>query len=73
MKTAKYTDPQTLYRVWMANLAVPSRSGLSEFSSMDHIEFLGHSRKQHRAAVLQAAERASSWLWLNKYQENWKL
>ena len=35
----------SVQRVWMAKLAVPSRSGVSGFSSMDHIELLRHSRK----------------------------
>ena len=53
----------------MANLSVPSRSGLSGVSSMDYIELLWHYRKQHRAAVKglePAIERAPSWLWLKE-------
>ena len=35
----------SVQRVWMANLSVPRRSGLSGISSMGHIELLMHSRK----------------------------
>jgi len=58
----------SVQRVWMANLAVPSRSGVLMFSSVDHIELLWHSRKQHRAAVKvlgHAAERSYSMKGIN--------
>ena len=76
MKNTKYTDPtHSVQTLWMANLAVPTRGGLSGFSntiSMDHIELPRHTgaaRKQRRAAVKalgKAEERAPSSLWLKE-------
>ena len=66
----------SVQRVWMANLSVPSRSGLSGVSSVDHIELLRHSRKQHRAAVKALGTSCRMSIQVDtakRDQDNWKL
>ena len=63
-------------RVWMAKLAVPSRSGVSGVSSVDHIELLRHSRNQHRAAVKALGTSCRMSIQVDtakRDQDNWKL
>ena len=55
------------HQVWCWGF--PAQSVWTTLSSLDIVG------KQHRAAVKalgQAVERASSWLWLTRDQENWK-
>ena len=76
--SANLKPASTMARI-KAKLAIPSRDGLSVFSStssIDHIEPLGVVRKPRRYAVKElglVAERESGWQWLKRDEENWKL
>ena len=80
LKKAMYTDLQTLCkeRGWHTRLfqvEVGCR-GFPPQAVWTTLSSLGIVFRQRRAAVKalgQAAERASSWLWLNRDQDNWKL
>ena len=73
LKKAKYTDLQTLckervWQTWLFPVEVGCR-GFPAQSVWTTLSSLGTAVK----ALGQAAERASSWLWLKRDQENWKL
>ena len=48
----------------------PAQSVWTTLSSLD---IVGKQRRAAVKALRHAAERATSWLWLNRDQENWKL
>ena len=80
LKKSKYIDLQTLckergWQTWLFPAEVCCR-GFPAQSMWTTLSSLCIVRRQRRATVKalgQAAERASSWLWLKRDQENWKL
>jgi len=80
LKTDKYTDLQTLckergWQTWLSTVEVGCR-GFPTQSVWTTLSSLGSIGRQRRAALKalgQSAERAISWLWLKRDQENWKL
>ena len=77
LKKAKYTDLQTMCkeRGWLFPVEVGCRGfpAQSVWTTLSSLGIIGRQRRAAVKALRQAAERASSWLWLIRDQENWKL
>ena len=71
LKTAKYTDLQTLckergWQTWLFQVEVGCRDfpAQSVWTTLSSLGIVGRQRIAAVTALGQAAERASSWLWL---------
>ena len=80
LKTAKNTDLQTLckergWQTWLFQVEVGCRGfpAQSVWTTLSSQGIVGRQRRAAVTALGQAAERTSSWLWLKRDQENWKL
>jgi len=79
-KKAKYTEllnecRERGYRTWLFPIEVGARGFCSQSVCrlMAAIGMTGRDRRRTIQRLSQAAERASSWLWLRREEKSWKL
>jgi hypothetical protein len=79
-KKTKYTElveqcQQQGWRCWLFPVEVGARgfAAQSLWKTLGNLGVKGQERKGTVRAVCQAAERASSWLWLRREEKSWKL
>lgn len=79
-KKAKYTElveqcQQRGWRCWLFPVEVGARgfAAQSLWRTLGSLGVKGRERKRTAKAAGQAAERASSWLWLKREEKSWKL